>query len=171
MHPTDQLWTTVHARLRHVAAHLLARERSSHTLQPTALVHEAWLRLHDDRASGERSDHQLVRAVAHSMRRVLLDHARGVKRRKRTPPGERVPPADVPELGLDAELVLDLDAALRNLAAISPLHARIVELRFFAGLTEVETAASLGISRRTVQKSFRSASSYLRTQLDATAGE
>lgn len=166
----DQLWADIHGRLRHLAAHLLVQERRNHTLQPTALVHEAWLRLQQDRAAADQSAHLLYRAAANSMRRVLLDHARGAHRHKRTPPGERLDADQLQDFPLDPSLLLDLDAALQRLTAVSPLHARIVELRFFAGLTEQDVAASLGISRRTVQTSFRSAASYLRTLLDEAPG-
>ncbi len=171
MSHVDHLWATIHGRLRHLAAHLLVQERRDHTLQPTALVHEAWLRLHQDRATADHSAHLLYRAVANSMRRVLLDHARGVHRQKRTPPRTRLDADQLQYQPADPAALLDLDAALRRLARVSPLHARIVELRFFAGLTEQDVAASLGISRRTVQTSFRSAASYLRTLLEDPPGD
>lgn len=161
----NQLWSTIHDRLRHVAAHLLARERRNHTLQPTALVHEAWLRLVGDNAVPQQSASMLYRTVACSMRRVLVDHARGVTRQKRQIPGPREDAEQVAIMPVDPALLLDVEAALQKLAQSSPERAEVVNLRFFGCLTEEEVATALGISRRKVQMCMKSASAYLRAIL------
>lgn len=166
MTPLSNLWPTIQDRLRHIAAHLLARERRDHTLQPTALVHEAFLRLQGDTAVDVGSPAMLYRAAAGSMRRVLIDHARSVARHKRRAPGHRVDAEQVSVMPIDPALVLDVEAAIDRLAKASPEHAEIMNLRFFGSLTEEEVAEALGLSRRKVQMCIKSAGAYLRTLLD-----
>lgn len=133
------------------------------TLQPTAVVHEAWLRL----AGGERVEPgsgAFVASAARAIRRVLVDHARRRQRECRGGgrweriPLDRVEPATVP----DSTTLVALDEALGHLAIEDPLKARIVELRFFAGLDLDETSAALGVSRSTVSREWRFARAWLR---------
>ena len=152
-------WHALYAELRGLAHALMRRERAEHTLQTTALVHEAWLRLGSDRWE-QRA--QFMAAAARAMRCILMDHARGRGRAKRG--GGQSSSADVFAIA-DAygELVdlLALDAALDRLAAVDEVAAQIVELRFFAGMNHDEVAAVCGISRRTVDRTFRLARAYL----------
>ncbi len=152
-------WIALYAELRGLAHALMRGERKEHTLQTTALVHEAWLRIGSNRWE-QRG--QFMAAAARAMRCILIDHARGRGRAKRG--GGQEPAADAFAIA-DAygELVdlLALDAALDRLDAVDPLAAQIVELRFFAGMNHDEVAAVCGISRRTVDRTFRYARAYL----------
>ena len=152
-------WAALYAELRGLAHALMRGERAEHTLQTTALVHEAWLRLGTDRWE-QRA--QFMAAAARAMRCILTDHARGRGRAKRG--GGQRPEGDVFAIA-DAygELVdlLALDAALDRLAAVDEVAAQIVELRFFGGMNHDEVAAICGVSRRTVDRMFRFARAYL----------
>jgi RNA polymerase sigma-70 factor, ECF subfamily len=158
-------WNALYAELRGLAHALMRGERAEHTLQTTALVHEAWLRLGSDRWE-QRA--QFMAAAARAMRCILTDHARGRGRAKRGS-GQK-PTGDVFAIA-DAygELVdlLALDAALDRLAAVDEVAAQIVELRFFGGMNHDEVAAVCGISRRTVDRTFRLARAYLYEALGA----
>ncbi len=164
------LWMEAYRELRALAVRYLESERPDHTLQATALVHEAWLRLSRERkAADDRVG--FLRAAAGAMRRILVDHARARSRAKRTPGHskrvelhEDVAPASVPP-----EVVLEVDEHLNVLAGISPRRAEVVHLRFFGGLTEVQAAEVLGVSRRTVQDEFRSARAWLAARLTRAA--
>ncbi len=162
---TESLTTRVYRELRRIAARVMATERSQ-TLQPTAVVHEAWLRL----AGAERTEPgsgAFVATAARAIRRVLVDHARRRQRecrgggRWQRVPLDRVEPAAVP----DTTTLVALDEALGTLAAEDPLKARIVELRFFAGLDLDETADALGVSRSTVSREWRFARAWLRNAI------
>ncbi len=150
--------------LRRLAASYLSRERAGHTLQPTALVHEAFLRL----ANSAFSDPTHFRAAAAiAMRRILVDHARTKGAQKRGGDRLRITliegvTADEPELDL-----LALDEALDELGRASPRRARIVELRYFGGLTVPEVADSIGVSTRTVEGDWLFARAWLRKRLAA----
>jgi RNA polymerase sigma factor (TIGR02999 family) len=152
-------WIALYGELRSLAHALMRRERNEHTLQTTALVHEAWLRLGSDRWE-QRS--QFMAAAARAMRCILMDHARARGRDKRG--GGQKPVGDVFAIA-DAygELVdlLALDVALDRLGAVDEMAAQIVELRFFAGMNHDEIAALCRISRRTVDRMFRLARAYL----------
>jgi len=152
-------WMSLYGELRGLARALMRRERAEHTLQTTALVHEAWLRLGTDRWE-QRS--QFMAAAARAMRCILTDHARARGRAKRG--GGQKATGDVFAIA-DAygELVdlLALDVALDRLAAVDQVAAQIVELRFFAGMNHDEIAALCQISRRTVDRMFRLARAYL----------
>lgn len=160
------LWSQLHAELHRLAHGLLRRERPDHTLQTTALVHEAWLRLGSDESWGGRG--RFLAAAARSMRCILVDHARAHGRHKRgggattTSLDERFAVADVYGEAVD---LLALDAALDRLAATHELGARIVELRFFAGMSHDEIAAACGVSLRTVERNFRLARACLYREL------
>ena len=161
----------VYAELRRIAASFLGRERSDHTLQPTALVHEAWMRVADQKdANLECRAH--FRAVASgAMRRILVDHARSKNAQKRGADAQRVTLSDVDANDPDAGLldVLDLDGALNRLAEVSPRQAKVIEMRFFGELTMEEVAASLGVSLRTVHGDWRVARAWLSRELEERA--
>jgi RNA polymerase sigma-70 factor, ECF subfamily len=166
----DSLWESVYDELRVRARTLLARERRSHTLQPTALVHEAFLRLRAHRAAAAFDEVEIYRAAANAMRRILVEHARRRKRLKRLSPSPRPVSTfegDVEGLPMEAGTILDIDAALTAMANIDSRSAEIVRLRFYAGLSEVEVAALLNLSRRTVQADFRTARAWLASFLAA----
>ena len=161
----EQLMPLVYQELRGLAGGYLRRERVDHTLQPTALVHEAFLKLvHQDHAQLNDRAHFLA-VAAEAMRRILVDHSRKKSAAKRQG-GERVTLAAVEEA--DAEQDLDLaalDDALNKLVKISPRQARIVELRYFGGMTVEEVAITVGISPRTVKGDWRVARAWLQREL------
>lgn len=163
------LFPLVYDELRQAAAAALRRERPEHTLQPTALVHETFLRLADDaRLSWENRNHFLAIA-SKVMRRILVDHARGRNAQKRgsgearrSLEGIDVPGPDAGAAG-DLDLLV-LDQALARLTALDARQARIVELRFFGGLTVEETAAVVGASPRTVKRDWQIARAWLKRE-------
>ncbi len=167
----EALFPLVYDELRRVAASALRRERAGHTLQPTALVHEAFLRLAEaDTAAWDNRAH-FVAIAARVMRRVLVDHARKRNAAKRGTGEIRVPleDVDVPAATLDVDLVA-LDTALARLATFDPRQARIVELRFFGGLSVPETAALVGASDRTVKRDWQIARAWLTRELSTSRG-
>jgi RNA polymerase sigma factor (TIGR02999 family) len=155
----------VHAELKDLAAASLRGERADHTLQPTALVHEAWLRLVDQTRVEWQNRAHFLGTAALAMRRVLVDHARARGREKRGGGAGREPlESGIAQARSDLELELDvlaLDRGLTELARHSGRVAKVVELRFFAGLTEDETAAVLGVARPTVTRDWRAARAWL----------
>jgi RNA polymerase sigma factor (TIGR02999 family) len=160
--------------LRRLAGHFLSRQRSSHTLQPTALVHEAYLRLARSGRIGHGSDigeRQFIALAARAMRSVLVDHARSRSRQKRGGNAVRMPLDDVVDLYEQRATDLPaLDEALEGLAAFNADEARVVELRFFGGLSTVETAELLGVSTRTVERMWERARNWLRARIGMTRG-
>ncbi len=168
----EALYGRVYADLRGMARAQLAGERADHTLQPTALVHEAYLRLIDqDRAVWQNRGHFLA-VASQAMRRILVDHARARSRQKRGGGLRHLPLEAALVLGDEAAdpLVLALDAALSRLEGLAPEAARVVELRFFGGLTQDECADLLGVSRRTVCRHWDYAQAWLfRAMQDAEA--
>jgi RNA polymerase sigma factor (TIGR02999 family) len=158
----------VYPELRRIAARHLRNERPGHTLQPTALVHEAYLRLAQQEPGKEWQDRTHFFAVAaRVVRAVLVDHARARQAVKRGAGGvtveltaENVPAAPAP---VD---VLDLDAALQALEALDAEHVRIVELRYFAGLSIDEAAEALGTSPSSVKRGWLAAKTFIRRHLD-----
>jgi RNA polymerase sigma factor (TIGR02999 family) len=164
----DQLMTRVQQELRRLAAGYLRRERAGHTLQPTAIVNEAYLRLLPQRQVTWENRAHFFGIAARMMRRVLVDHARRRHAAKRdAPDGEPVSidavPAPAP--GVDVVDVLALHAALTELAAFDPRQAEIVELRYFAGLTVEEIAEVLNTSVSTVKRDWTTAKLWLRRQM------
>jgi RNA polymerase sigma-70 factor, ECF subfamily len=162
------LFAIVYDDLRRVAAAALRRERSDHTLQPTALVHEAYLRLAEAPDDGWHNRHHFLATAARAMRRILVDHARSRKAHKRGRGQARVPldEVDVASPVVDADLdLVALDEALARLAALDPRQARIVELRFFGGLTVEETAAIVDVSTRTVKREWQVARVWLKREM------
>ncbi len=162
---------SVIAELHSLAAKYLAGERPGHTLQPTALVHEAFLRLvGSPGVPAGRSD--FIALAATAMRRVLVDHARARKAAKRGGDRRRIAldAAQAPGEDPGEVDVLALDESLERLAALDPRQARIVELRFFGGLGVEAVASVLGVSARTVEADWRMARAWLRREL-GQAGE
>jgi len=163
----EALSPALYAELRRLAAGYLRRERVGHTLQPTALVHEAYLRLRDQRQLAWHNRAHVLGVAAHVMRRILVDHARARARVKRAGMLTRVT-LDGLEVGA-AEQDLDvvvLDAALRELAAVDEQLSRVVELRYFGGLTVEEVAEVLGSSPRTVDRAWATARAWLRRRIE-----
>ncbi len=163
--PTDGLFLAVETELHAIASRLLRGERADHTLQPTALMHEAWLRLANVHAPFTDRGH-FVRAAAGTMRRVLVDHARARTRDKRGGDVDRITLApELLETSGAPEDLLAVDEAMRALAALDPELERIVELRVFGGLSHPEIAASMGQSLRSVERAWRLARAVLRRTL------
>lgn len=157
---------SLYADLRRLAGHYLAGERTGHTLEPTALVHEAFLRLAGQRGTSWESRSHFVAFAATSMRRVLVDHARARHRAKRGGFLAPVPLEQAEEVAARGFLaVIEIDRALERLTALDPEKARVVELRVFAGLSVEETAAALGCSAATVTRHWRIARAWLVRQL------
>lgn len=167
---TERLLSVVYAELRALAASHMRRERGEHTLQPTALVHEAYLRLVNERSAGWKNRSHFFGIAAQAMRRVLLDHARARGRDKRAG-GERVELVDAPAtIGPDALDVLAVDDALRRLEVLDPRAAKVVEARFFGGLSVEETAEALDIGTATVKRDWSFARAFLQRALDTGEG-
>jgi RNA polymerase sigma factor (TIGR02999 family) len=162
----DELMPVVYDELRRLAQKYLSRERPNHTLQTTALVHEAYLRLVDQKSVNWQNRAQFFGIAAQMMRRILINHAneRNAKKRQgyatRLSLDEAVSFFDKRELDLMA-----LDEALNELAALDPQQTQIVELRFFGGLTIEEVSEVLGISAATTKREWDSAKLWLRRQL------
>jgi RNA polymerase sigma factor (TIGR02999 family) len=152
--------------LRRLAYRFLARQSPAHTLEPTALVHEAYLRLIRQRELHGMEVGHFFAVAARAMRSVLVDHARRRNRRKRGGEHDRVPLDDIVDLYQQrATDLIALDEALDRLAAIDADQAQVVEMRFFGGLTEEETAAALGVSPRTVGRIWRRSRAWLRKEM------
>ena len=167
-HAAEQLLPLVYDELRKLAAQRLAQEKPGQTLQATALVHEAYLRLVD----GEKAQHWNSRghffaAAAEAMRRILVDQARRKQAAKRGGQGRRVP-LDAADVGFasPADELLDIDEALSRLAAEDPQAARLIQLRYFAGLSIEDAAEVVGISRSTAYEHWSYARVRLKTLLD-----
>jgi len=165
----EELLPLVYDELRRLAGRFMAREPVGHTLQPTALVHEAYLRLVDQTRTGFTGRTHFLAVGAQVMRRLLIDHARKRGAAKRGLGWRRVTlgPGSEPSLAeaLSAEDLLSLDAALNKLAELDEREARVVTLRFFGGLTVEEVAEAVGVSKRTVECDWRHARSWLRVEL------
>lgn len=166
-HPThEDLIVRVYDKLRRLAADYLRRERTDHTLQPTALVHEAYMRLAAQDNVDWRNQEQFVGVAAAMMRRVLVDHARGHKCDKRWA-GLKQPLAEADGCAEgEAEDLVALDEALRRLAGKHPQKSRVVELRFFGGLSIQETAHILEVSDSTVERDWKFARAWLAREIN-----
>jgi RNA polymerase sigma factor (TIGR02999 family) len=170
----DELFTAVYAELRRLAASYLLRERGGHTLQATALANEAYLRMIDQTRVAWRGRTHFFAVAAQAMRRILVDHARARLREKRGGDLERVTfVEDVSaEMGDDCsfEDVLALDEALTKLDALDHRQAKLVEQRFFGGLSVEEAAEELGISPRTAEADWTHAKAWLGRALTEIRG-
>jgi RNA polymerase sigma factor (TIGR02999 family) len=163
----EQLLPLVYEELRKLAAQKLAQEKPGQTLQATALVHEAYLRLvvHDDSRRWNDRGHFFA-AAAQAMRRILVENARRKRAKKRGDGLARQPLDELAASGPDEEL-LALDEALKKLTESDPTKARLVELRYFAGLTGEQAAKVLGISTATADRHWAYAKAWLRTEVRA----
>jgi RNA polymerase sigma factor (TIGR02999 family) len=162
----DKLFPLVYDELRSVAHRALLRERVDHTMSTTALVHEAYLKLVDQDRAGWNDRIHFLAIAATAMRRILVDYARRQKRLKRG--GNRWPvPLDDAMLVADqrADALLALDEALSALGTLNERLSRVVECRFFAGLTTEETAAALEVTARTVERDWQKARAWLYNRL------
>ena len=158
----DRLMPLVYDELRAIAHRQLRGERAYHTLSTTALVHEAYLRLVDQQRADWQDRVHFFAVAARVMRRVLVDYARRRVAKKREGVGKAIPLDEALLVAeSQADMLLDLDEALTRLAAQDPRLARVVELRFFAGLTEAETAEALALSERTVRYDWIKAKGWL----------
>jgi RNA polymerase sigma factor (TIGR02999 family) len=161
----EELVPLVYAELRRLAAGYLRRERHDHTLQPTALVHEAYLRLIDQTHVESRTRAQFFAIAANLMRQILVDHGRHHRAAKRGG-GNKVALEEAGALLVQPEMdVVAIHVALNKLAELDPRQSRIVELRFFGGLTEDEIAQVLEISATTVRREWRTAKAVLHNEL------
>jgi RNA polymerase sigma-70 factor, ECF subfamily len=163
----DLLLPVVYDECRRIAARELRRERVDHTLAPTALVHELYLRLVDQRRATWESRSHFFGVTARLMRRVLVDHARARCAAKRGGSMIFVPLDDSDAVAQDAGVadIIEIDQALERLGTHYPDQVRIVELRYFAGLTVEETAHVLGRSPRTIKREWRMAKAWLHREL------
>lgn len=155
--------------LRRIARHFLARERSDHTLQPTALVHEAYLRLVDQHAVDWRNRAHFLGVAANMMRRILINHARAQQAAKREGYAHAVTLDDA--LGVFSNPRVDmlmLNHALQELTELDPQQGKVVELRYFGGLTIEETAEVMGISPATVKREWGTARLWLLNKMEGS---
>ncbi len=162
----EDVFPLVYAELRRLAASYLRRERSDHTLQATALVHEAYLRMVDHDGANFQNRHHFFGAAAQMMRRILVDHARGRLTAKRG--SGQVKAALTEAITMSQEqpaLLLALDESLTRLAELDPQQGRVVGLRVFAGLTVEETSTVLRISPATVKREWSLAKAWLLMQM------
>jgi RNA polymerase sigma-70 factor, ECF subfamily len=164
---SPQDWTSLlYSELRRLASHYMQRERGNHTLQATALVHEAYLRLINQRGVQWDNPNQFLGIAAQLMRRILLDYGRGHQAAKR---GGKVDKVFLEEATVLSKTrpadIIALDQALTKLAEIDPQQARLVELRFFGGLNVEETAGVLEVSPATVKRNWNVAKAWLAREL------
>ena len=165
LHARDQLMSVVYGELHRRAAAQLRRERRDHTLQPTALVHEAYLRLVDQRAAWKNRA-QFLGVAAQMMRRILVDRARARKMMKRSGRWARVTFDGAVALRQAPDVdLLDLDHALRELATFDPRKSQVAEFRFFGGLSLAEAGHVLGLSVATVEREWQAARAWLYAHL------
>jgi RNA polymerase sigma factor (TIGR02999 family) len=163
----ENLLKELYAELRNLAAHHLRGERADHTLQPTALVHEVFLRMQGRSGLEFEGRNHFMAVASIAMRRVLVDHARSRNAEKRGAGVTHVTVGEANAITSDrTQDVLRVDAALARLAVVDPQAERIVEMRFFAGMTEAEIGSVLGMSERWVRRQWAFARSWLRRDLE-----
>jgi RNA polymerase sigma-70 factor, ECF subfamily len=166
---SEELFPLIYGELRKVAARYLGRERRNHTLQPTALVNEAWLRLENERGSDWQGRTHGLALAAQAMRRLLVDHGRHQKRQKRGGGAQNLVLDDLllaaSTGAVPVEDLLTLEAALTRLEAVDPRAAQVVILKFFSGLSSPEVAEHLGVSLRTVEADWTHARAWLKREL------
>lgn len=166
-----RLLELVYPQLRKIATRHLRRERTGHTLQPTALVNEAYLQLAGQREKDWQNRSHFYAVAAQSMRRILVDYARTKKAIKRDGSRQQVELTDALVISDDRlDEILSVDEALGRLAAFDPRRCRVVEMRFFGGMSEAEVADALGVSVRTVKRDWNVAKAWLHGELGKAAG-
>lgn len=165
----SRLGPIVYAELRRAAQLLLEKERTGHTLQPTALVHEALLRLSRGQGIPTEDPRVFIYAVVREMRRELTDHARRARAQKRSWHLRSEAPEEVSLPEIDPTTVLSIDAALDKLQRVNPRAVALIEMRFFGGLTGEEIAAVMGVTTRTVERIWRDARRWLFLEMEAEA--
>ena len=162
----DEIFPLVYDELRRLAASRLRTERDDHTLQPTALVHEAYLRLIEQNKQTWENRVHFFGLAAEMMRRILVNHALGKNRIKRFGNQTRLALDDAVSFAQEKEIdVVLLDEALINLTKFDAVQAKIIELKFFGGLTSEEVAEVLGVSDSTIKREWRIAKAWLHQQL------
>ena len=170
----DELVTLVYPELRRIAAHYIREERPDHTLRTTGLVNEMYVRLFGTTKVDWQSRAHFFAAVAREMRHILVDHARARAAKKRPDPRLKISLSDVGPLvaggSEEEEDVVALDEALSRLEAVDPRASRVVELRYFTGLSEREAAEALGVSISTLKRDWTFAKAWLLDQLRSDAG-
>lgn len=165
----DELFPLVYAELRRIAAREMRREKPGRTLQTTALVHEAYLRLLKDAALSFENRSHFLGIAARAMREILIEHARARAARKRGGGGVRLTLDDaVAGAAAPSIDVLAIDEALQRLARLDERHARVVELRYFGGLSVEETAVALSLSPATVKRAWTLARAWLYRELSGS---
>jgi RNA polymerase sigma factor (TIGR02999 family) len=166
----EELVPLIYKELRQLAHNFLYRERSGHTLQTTALVHEAYLKLIDQRDARWQNRAHFFAIAAQAMRRILIDSARKHAAAKRGGPREKLSLDEAADISLEPDSnLLELDEALNELAKIDPQQSRIVELRYFGGLTIEETADVMSVSPATVKREWTMARAWLHQELTESA--
>jgi len=157
----DELIPLVYDELRRMAGRYMRRESKGHTLQTSALVNEAYLRLVNQKSVQWQNRAHFFGVAAHLMRRILVDHARSRSRAKRGGGAQMVSLADQAVISKEVADVIALDDALKNLAEMDPRKSQIVEMKFFGGLTTEEVAEVLKVTSRTVEREWRKAKAWL----------
>jgi RNA polymerase sigma-70 factor, ECF subfamily len=169
--PADELFPLIYGELRKVAGRYLGRERRNHTLQPTALVHEVWIKLQNDRDIAWQGRTHGLALGAQAMRRLLVDHGRGQKRDKRGGGAKPLSLDDIVQAGatgaVPVEDLLTLEAALTKLEAVDARAAQVVILKFFSGMSTPEVAEHLKVSARTIEADWAHARAWLNRELSA----
>jgi RNA polymerase sigma factor (TIGR02999 family) len=164
--PDSQLPLVIYNELRTLARGFMRGERAGHSLEPTALVHEAYLRIVNGKTCEIQSRSEFFRFAARAMREILVDHARARMRQKRGGDLMRVTFIEGFHLGVPPQILLNMDEALKKLEKLEPQAARVVELRFFVGMSEEEIANELGVSLSTIKREWTFARAWLKSQLD-----
>ena len=168
-HAAEQLLPLVYDELRKLAAHRMAQEAPGQTLQATGLVHEAYLRLVDvEKAQHWNSRGHFFAAAAEAMRRILVEQGRRKRRKKHGADLSRIDLEEIVGLAEPVEDLLALDEALGRLAVVDPAAAKLVTLRYFAGLTMPEAAAALGMTLRSAERNWTYAKTWLHRELAGT---
>lgn len=162
----DELLPLVYDELKRIAAYKISLERPNHTLQATALVHEAYMRLIDQHSVNWSNRAHFFAIASEMMRRILVNHAESRNAKKRNEGQTMISLDVIDDVAADSEVdLIFLDNALKELAEFDPTQARVVELKFFGGLTNEETAEVLGVSERTVKREWRMARAWLASRL------
>lgn len=171
-HAFQQLVPQVYAELRRVASRAMARERGDHTLDATGLVHEAFLRFNHGQAPACRNRGHFIALAGRLMRQILVDHSRRLTAQRRGGGLHRITLDDSARAVRDQpEQMLALNDCLERLEALAPRKARVIELRYFVGLSVAETAAALGVSERTIALDTRFARAWIATEFAACADD